>query len=177
MPEKPITTVLIEDIEATIKHLNLDQINEICQVLYKARRIFLYGTGYSQMNVAKELQRNFMAINEYLYMIHDNEQIESILGDLNQEDVIIIISLSGNSKVLFPIMKQLKAKGITVVSMTNLESNYLSSMASYNLYATVSSVPTAIKKLTTFIPFYIVGEVLCRQYLICKLMQNKDKIE
>lgn len=174
--EKNITESLIQDIELTLKHINLQQIDEICEVLYKARRIFLYGTGYSQMNVVKDLQRNFMSINEYFYIIHDNDQIEAIVEDLTSEDVVIIISLSGNSKILFPIMKKLNAKSIKVVSMTNLEANYLSSMAPYNLYVTVSRIKTQIRDLTTFIPFYIIGEVLCRQYLMYKLKKcNKDE--
>lgn len=172
--ERNITEVLIEDIQSTLRHLNLDQIDEICEVIYKARRVFVYGTGYSQVNVAKDLQRNFMAINEYFYMIHDNDQIETIVEDLTSEDVMIIISLSGNSKILFPVMKQLNAKKITVISMTNLKSNYLSSMAQYNLYATSSYVKTPIRDLITFIPFFILGEVLSRQYLLYK-MEKKSK--
>lgn len=171
--EQQITQILIQDIEATIKNININQIDKICEILYEAKRIFLYGTGYSQVNVAKDLQRNFMAINEYMYILHDNEQIESILENLNSEDVIIIISLSGNSQILVPIMKQLKAKKITVISMTSLKSNYLSSMTPYNLYASISSIATPIhKSLSTFIPFYIISEVLCRQYLMCKLRRN-----
>jgi RpiR family transcriptional regulator, glv operon transcriptional regulator len=173
--ERQITQVLIQDIETTIKNINIDQIDMICKVLYTAGRIFLYGTGYSQMNVARELQKVFMAINEYLYILYDNEQMESIMEDLNSEDVVIIISLSGNSKILVPIMKQLNAKNITVISITRLKSNYLSSMATHNLYVTVSSVPTPIgKDITSFIPFYIIGEVLCSQYLTYKLVQKKD---
>ncbi len=165
-----ITQMLIQDIETTIKNLNLGQIDEICEVLYKAKRIFLYGTGYSQMNVARELQRTFMSINEYVFILYDNEQFESIVEDLNSEDAIIIISLSGDTKILVPIMKLLKAKNIMVISMTALKSNYLSSMTPYNLYAAISPVSVPIKKdLYTFIPFYIVGEVLCRQYLIYKM--------
>ncbi|MNM40598.1 HTH-type transcriptional regulator GlvR [compost metagenome] len=171
--DKDITQSLIKDIELTLKHINLKQIDEICEVLYKARRIFFYGTGYSQMNVIKDLQRSFMSINEYFYIIHDNEQIESIVEDLTFQDVVIIISLSGNSKTLFPIMKKLNAKKVKVISITNLEANYLSSMAPYNLYVTVARVKTQIRELTTFIPFYIMGEVLCRQYLIYKLKKDK----
>lgn len=170
-----VTESLIQDIQSTISHLNLPQIDEICEIIYNARRVFLYGTGYSQMNVAKELQRNFMAINEYFYLIHDNEQIESIIQNLNSDDVVIIISLSGNSKILFPIMKQLSAKNIKAISMTNLNANYLSSMTPYNLYSTVSEVKTPIRELNTFIPFYIVGEVLCRQYLMCKMSKPKEE--
>lgn len=170
-----ITESLIQDIKSTLNHLNLPQVDEICEILCNARRVFLYGTGYSQMNVAKELQRNFMAINEYFYLIHDNDQIENIIQDLNSEDVIIIISLSGNSKILYPIMKQLSAKNVKVVSLTNLKANYLSSMTPYNLYCTVSDVKTPIRGLTTFIPFYIVGEILSRQYLMCKMARVEEK--
>lgn len=171
--DQHITQVLIQDIETTIRNLNIMHINEICAVLYEAKRIFLYGTGYSQMNVAKDLQRIFMSINEYIYVLHDNEQIESILEEFNSDDVVIIISLSGHSKILVPVMKQLKAKKINVISMTSLKSNYLSSMADYNIYASISSVATPIQKsLSTFIPFYIISEVLCRQYLIYKLKRN-----
>lgn len=169
-----ITELLIQDIQSTLKHINIPQIDEICEILCSARRVFLYGTGYSQMNVAKELQRNFMSINEYFYLIHDNDQIENIIRDLTSEDVIIIISLSGNSKILFPIMKQFSAKNIKVISLTNLKANYLSSMTPYNLYCTVSDVKTPVAYLKTFIPFYIVGEVLCRQYLICKMSKTKE---
>mgnify|MGYP000072618373 CR=1 FL=1 len=43
--------------------------SQICEMIYHSQKVFLYGTGTLQRNVAKEMRRIFLAGHEHFYMI------------------------------------------------------------------------------------------------------------
>jgi len=157
---------LSNDLEATLKHLQDKNFDEICQLLERSERIFVYGTGSAQLNAAHELQRAFIVQHRYLTIIHDETKFEVILSDLKPSDSVIIISLSGDTPTLIPKTQKLVAKGVPFISITNMKNNTLAQMTPYNLYATTTSVPTSSGiDYTSLASFFIVGEVLASQYL------------
>jgi len=165
---------LTHDLEATLKHLQDKNFDEICEVIDKSDRIFVYGTGSAQLNAAHELQRAFIVQHRYLTIIHDETKFEVILPDLRPTDLMIIISLSGDTPTLIPKIQKLVAKGIPFISITNMKNNNLARMTPHNLYATTTSVPTNSGiNYTSLASFFIVGEVLASQYLEYKEHKRK----
>lgn len=163
---------LSSDIESTLKHLHDKNFDDICQVIDQSERIFVYGTGSAQLNAAHELQRAFIVQHRYITIIHDETKFEVIHSDLNTKDLMIIISLSGDTPTLIPKVQKLVTKGIPFLSITNMKNNTLAQMTPHNLYATTTSVPTSSGiEYTSLASFFIVGEVLASQYLEFK--ENK----
>lgn len=163
---------LSSDIEATLKHLQVKDFDNICELLEKSERIFVYGTGSAQLNAAHELQRAFIVQHRYITIIHDKTKFEVILPDLKMTDVMIIISLSGDTPTLIPKVQKLVAKGVPFISITNMKNNTLAQMTPHNLYATTTAIPTSSGiDYTSLASFFIVGEVLASKYLEFK--ENK----
>ncbi|SES95879.1 MurR/RpiR family transcriptional regulator [Anaerobranca gottschalkii] len=157
---------LFMDIKRTIKSIDDNSLLKACQLLKNSKRGFIYVTGLAQYNIAKELQRNLVICNKFLHIVYDNTEFNLILNDLTSEDVFFVISLSGETDRLKHVMKQLKSRNIKTISLTNLKSNYLSSMADCNLYAISSYIPVNKEQhYWTFATFYIVVEALTRLYL------------
>ncbi|WP_445489012.1 MurR/RpiR family transcriptional regulator [Niallia sp. 03133] len=157
---------LTSDIEATLKHLKAKSFEDICQLMDQSERIFVYGTGSGQLNAAHELQRAFIAQHRYITIIHDQTKFEVILPDLTAKDLMIIISLSGDTPNLIPKVQKLVTKGIPFLSITNMKNNSLAQMTPHNLYATTTSVPTSSGiDYTSLASFFIVGEVLVSKFI------------
>jgi RpiR family glv operon transcriptional regulator len=157
---------LISDVESNIKALRNTNMEGICRLLKDADRIFVYGSGTAQNNCAKELQRSFVAVRKYLTVIQDKTEFDLMLPDIKPEDLLIIISLSGETPELIPLAKLLSVRGIPFVSITNLKNNLLAQLTPYNLYATSKAVQIGEDKgHTTFVPFFLVGEALLRSYV------------
>ncbi|MFT8321453.1 MAG: MurR/RpiR family transcriptional regulator [Bacillus sp. (in: firmicutes)] len=165
---------LTADIEATLKHLQAKNFGDICKLMDQSQRIFVYGTGSAQLNAAHELQRAFIAQHRYITIIHDQTKFDVILHDLTTEDLMIIISLSGDTPTLIPKVQKLVAKGIPFLSITNMKNNTLAQMTQHNLYATTTSVPTSSGiDYTSLASFFIVGEVLAGQFI--EYLENKNR--
>ncbi|MFN2747866.1 MULTISPECIES: MurR/RpiR family transcriptional regulator [Bacillus] len=157
---------LMRDIEACMKYLKNTDMRNMCRLIDEADRIFVYGSGTAQTSVACELRRMFISQHRYLTIIRDQIEFDLILPDLNTDDLIIIISLSGETPALIPQAQTLSAKGIPFISLTNLKNNLLAQLTPYNLYATSQPVTVYPKtELTAFAPFFLVGEALFRSYV------------
>lgn len=153
------------DLQETLKYAQNRDFEDICQLLDNAKRIFVYGTGTAQLNCAFELQRMFLAIGCHLHVIQANRELEMVLTNLTKEDVVIMISLSGDTPTLFFTVQALVAKGVPIVSVTNLNNNKLARMTPYNLYANSSTTRLSNGiKIDTFASFFIIAETLFRHY-------------
>ncbi|SDZ10009.1 RpiR family transcriptional regulator, glv operon transcriptional regulator [Evansella caseinilytica] len=168
---------LYTDIEATLTDLSEKPFDAISALLYEARTIFVYGSGLAQTNCALELQRQFANAQRHLVVIHDQTEFETVQQSMSPKDVIIIISLSGDTPALIPQVEWLTAKGVPIISVTNLKNNKIAQMATHHLYATSSFTSvTSYRDIISFVPFAIVLEYMFRHYLEYeeKLFSQKD---
>ncbi|MFC0471083.1 MurR/RpiR family transcriptional regulator [Halalkalibacter kiskunsagensis] len=157
---------LNEDIKETLKYTKTKDFQDICELIDRSERIFVYGTGSLQLNCADELQRMFHIMQRHLFVIRAPKEFEITLQSLKAEDLIIIISFSGDTPVIFPAVQSLTTKGIPFISITNLKSNKLATMTPYNLYASSSEIQSNDRfPINTFSSFFIIGETLFRHYV------------
>ncbi|PSL44504.1 RpiR family transcriptional regulator [Salsuginibacillus halophilus] len=159
------TEILTNDIEATMKNLADTNFELLSNKLVSARRIFIYGSGTAQLTCATEAQRLFAVVNTFVTIIHDQVEFETMFPSMSDEDIIIIVSLSGDTPALLPQARKLNAKGIEFISITNLKNNKLAQLSPAAIY--VTSSPTATEKgagLASFIPFHIAIETLIRHF-------------
>lgn len=161
------------DLEETKKNLNQRNLVEICELIHKAERVFVYGTGMTQTAVAKEMQRTFLSVSKYFYVIEGEAELKTVISDITKKDVLIIISLSGNREFTKEITNELNMNGIQYISMTKFSDNVVARNASYNLY--ISTTPIDIDKGRTHETtalFFLLVDILFREYLnYCKSMR------
>ncbi|MEY9869433.1 RpiR family glv operon transcriptional regulator [Peribacillus sp. B2I2] len=166
--QREVTSVdsLNEDIQETIKYTKTKDFIEICELIDRSERIFVYGTGSLQLNCADELQRMFLSMQRHLYVIRALVEFEILLQGLTSKDLIIMISFSGDTPVIFPIVQSLLTKGVPFISITNLKNNRLATMTPYNLYASSSEIPMndGLSSVSSS-SFFFIGETLFRQYV------------
>ncbi|PKG25332.1 MurR/RpiR family transcriptional regulator [Niallia nealsonii] len=157
---------LYDDIQETIKYTKTKDYEAICKLIDTSERIFVYGTGNLQLNCADELQRMFLSMQRHLYVIRAQKEFEIITQSLTANDLILIISFSGDTPIIFSAVQTLVAKGVPFVSITNLKSNRLATMTPYNLYAISSETKISDEvHIHTFSSFFIIGETLFRNYV------------
>ncbi|BBU40859.1 MurR/RpiR family transcriptional regulator [Aeribacillus composti] len=175
--EKSGVEILQEDLHETIKYIQTKDFSDVCELIYNANQVFVFGTGTAQLHCALELQRMFLPLQKYLNVIHSQLEFEIIVKNLQKNDVVIIFSLSGDTPTIFPAVQNLVAKGIPFISITNLVNNRLARMTPYNLYARSSNLASHNgTKLKTFAPFFIIGEAIFSHY-VDYLKEKKETIE
>lgn len=135
---------LVDKVCETCKY-SIDEIKkrdftDICSMIYSAKRIFVYGTGELQRAVAGEMKRMFSYSGDFMHILSGEKETEMILPHLNNEDLVILISLTGESVIINDFAKKLLVRNISTISMSRLENNSLVRSTTKSIYILTSTV-------------------------------------
>lgn len=137
---------------------------KIFDAIYRSERVLVYGSGASQARVASELKRIFLP-HKLFINLHGHDMGKSIEKNIQKEDMIFLISLSGEEEHMIELAKKLKIKGTFMVSITRMSNNTLASYCSENLY--IESVHMDIGNYGDYessTPYFILIELLYIAY-------------
>ncbi|MCD8818318.1 MurR/RpiR family transcriptional regulator [Mammaliicoccus sciuri] len=169
-PSTDIIESLEQDLQQTMKHLKMIDYDYISEQINQAPYIYIYGTGVAQLNVARDAQRHFLSINKRVMVINDENELKIAMNQMNKDDLIFIISLSGETSHLRENVEIMHTRNISYISITTLKDNYLAQNASHNIY--VNSSPIELFNQTSyssFLPYHIAFEVIVRKFSEWKL--------
>lgn len=144
--------------------------------LYSAERVFVYGSGSSQARAASEMKRIFLPAKEIIHL-HGHDLCCALHKIAAPCDLVIIISLSGESETVVELARGLRTNHVPAVSVTRLKSNTLASLCEENLYINSVQLPVQHNleyEITT--PYFILIEYLYlsyQNYLIQRKLRDK----
>ena len=151
----------------TIENLTHRDYDGAIKLLYNAKRIFAFSSGYLQSNVVQEMKRIFLENNIFIYQIIGSGELDSIIDALNEDDVFIFVSMSGESPIVLEFAQRLKDKGVPTISITRLCENTLASLSTVNLYISLATFQLqGDSQFKTLMPFFMLVEVLYLKYRI-----------
>lgn len=170
---------IFNDIQNTLDYIDKADWNELYEVIYSSKHIYTISTGVTQQSQAAELERLFLLINKPVQTIppsaHTSE-FRRILERLTEDDVVIVLSLSGENRHLERILDALSVRSATLLSITSLQSNVLSGRADYRLYASSSRSPLPQDWwLQTVSTFFILIESFAFGYVNYVRQKKVDK--
>lgn len=124
----------------------------------------MYGSGSSRARAASEMKRIFLPAKEMI-QLHGHDLLFTLKKIAKPEDLVVIISLSGESGTVVELAKTLRVSHVPTVSITSLKSNTLASLCGENLY--INSVRLPVKydieyEIST--PYFILIEYLYLSY-------------
>lgn len=106
------------------------------RLMYRAQRVFAYASGYVQSNVVQELKRMFFYDNIMIYEVKGQEEFHNLVRLMTTNDLVIIVSLSGETPLAVEFAQKLQLKEVPLISITQLRDNTLASLSTENLYVT-----------------------------------------
>lgn len=164
--ETDLYPLLEKDIQTTIKIFEQTDLTPILKRIHESNRIFCYGTGWGQRNVLADFLRMMIAVHKYPIMLGAKTELEmTAKATINPDDLLIVVSLSGDIKEVEKEMGMLKLKGIPILSITSLSNNSLASLGTHNLYFQSTPVMQRQTEITTFLPLYLTVDGLYRKYV------------
>lgn len=148
---------------------------KIVKLLFESKgRVVVTGIGKSAI-IANKMVATFNSTGTPSLFMHAADAIHGDLGMIQQNDVIICISKSGNTpeiKVLAPLLKQ---SGNTLIAMVGNTDSYLAKQADYILDTTVESeaCPNNLAPTTSTTAQLAMGDALA----VCLLETREFKAE
>ncbi len=177
-----------ETLSKTLDSLNLDNLTKFSDLLehtiLKERNIFVCGNGGSAAianhlvcDYIKLMRKNTNLKPKVISLSTNNELITAISNDFsydkifseqlsylaNKNDILILISSSGNSKNIINALKFCKKKKIKTVGLCGFKGGYLSKKADINLHFKCENY--GISEDTHHIVMHVVIQYLRQKYL------------
>ncbi len=141
----------------------------LCKLLYESRTIYAYGSGDIQNVVAKQIKRMFLSCQEIIYDFEE-EHLMILYNIVSKNDVMIIISLSGENENTLNIARRLKLIGTKIISITEFKNNTLTDLSDESIYISATNISFLQMhpsyKLTML--YFILIELLFIKYSIYK---------
>ncbi|MDT2600152.1 MurR/RpiR family transcriptional regulator [Enterococcus hulanensis] len=156
-----------KDLEQTQRLLQQTDFTEIIKKMYQAETIYCYGTGFSQKNSLSELSQAMMYMNKRVLSFPAKREFDMNMPLISPNDLVIIISLTGETEEIKDNTTMLKMRNIPVLSITNLSKNHLAEHADYNLFFAATPFPQITNQKENFYSFIslkLVIDTLIRKY-------------
>ncbi|MGB4398672.1 MAG: KpsF/GutQ family sugar-phosphate isomerase [Daejeonella sp.] len=155
--------------------LNEDFSEIVHQILYLKARVIVTGIGKSAI-IAQKIVATFNSTGTPAIFMHAADAIHGDLGMIQQDDLIICISKSGNTpeiKVLIPLLKQSDNKLVAMVGDTN---SFLATQSDWVLDTSVEieACPNNLAPTTSTTAQLAMGDALAVCLLECREFTSED---
>lgn len=133
--------IILEDHTFTINNLKQKDFSSICELISNAGRIFIYGSGDIQKLVCDYIKMLFLHSGVLVYNFDAIYINESFYNIITEDDVVILITLSGDSESIEKIAKKLKNRNVKTIAITKLKNSPMTKLSTENIYIYNSKVP------------------------------------
>lgn len=151
--------------------LKQKDLSSLFEKVYRAERIFVYGSGSAQTRAASEMKRIFLPVRT-MFHIHGHDMRKALSNIISARDMAVIISLSGESEATVKLAEELRLRQIPALSITRMQNNTLASLCDENLYIHSVRLPAQYGieyEIST--PYFILLEYLYLSYrdYLCRI--------
>jgi arabinose-5-phosphate isomerase len=165
----------IEGIKQVARNLDQSFLKSVELLLNCRGKVVVTGMGKSG-HVAGKIAATLASTGTPAFFVHPAEALHGDLGMIDNKDVVLAISYSGESDELISILPVLKHKQVSIIAITgNLESS-LAKFADYILNIKVSkeACPLNLAPTTTTTVSLVVGDALAISLLTLRGFKKED---
>lgn len=157
---------------AMMENIQHKDCTELFRRIDQAENLYVFSSGMLQDAVGRELRRMFLAGNKWFYLIQAGTEADVLLNNVSDRDLVLILSVSGESPHVLQMARALKARSVPIVSITKQRENTLAQLCGYRLYiSTVDLRDSGISYQSTT-SFFILVELLFLKYIQYKKVTN-----
>ena len=156
-----------EDIQRTYDYLEHMELSGLLKRIHEARTVYCFGTGYAQRNAVQEFTKSMQVCGKFCQVIPARNEFESAMNNMTQDDVVIIVSFSGQTENMREHIKMLALRRIPMIAVTAIGVNYMSSHAEYSLHyqTTPTQISTQRKPYYSFVALSVLLDYIVRRYI------------
>lgn len=123
---------LYYEIDLTLS-MNQHKIDAFMDLLKKSEHTYCYGTGWKQKNIAESFSHDLLYYKKKSFALRNEGDLRILANQLTSKDLVIIISLSGNTESYLDVLELFELNNINVISITCDTPNSLMSFSKVNL--------------------------------------------
>lgn len=157
---------IVKEYHVMVDELKKHDYGKVCEIIYQAETIYLYGTGNEQKTIAEEFKRIFLALGKLCVGLFDLGEVCLARERFGDSDLFLVISLSGENQDAIEVVRAVQETGIRTMALTRWANNALARAVQENLYVgtkTVSHISGQSYEMVA--SFYILLDILSVRYL------------
>lgn len=159
----------MQAIAGLVKSINLDFAKAVEHIYQSKGKIIVSGIGKSA-NIAQKIAATFNSTGTTAVFMHAVDAIHGDLGIINDDDIIILLSKSGETPEIKVLVPLLKSRGNTLIAIVGNVHSYLALNADFVLDVTVSkeACPNNLAPTASTTAQMVMGDALAVCLLECR---------
>jgi transcriptional regulator, RpiR family len=146
-------------INDTLANLDEETVGQAVGLIRRARHIVVCGFGSSAL-AARDLRIKLVRIGYYAMFLDDAENIRSLVATLSKEDLLILISFSGDTPYILDNIRVAEKNGVPVLALTNYLHSPLAKSASCVLPTTADEQRLRLGAMDSTVAQFLVIDLL-----------------
>ncbi|ERJ11750.1 MurR/RpiR family transcriptional regulator [Haloplasma contractile] len=111
---------IVEVLSNSKNLIKQEDIDEVIDIMNKARKVYFFGVGSSGIT-ALEAKSKFFRIHRKFDAVTDSHFQSMVSEIVNEDDVIVVLTLSGSTKDVVDVVERAKQNGAKIVTITNYQ--------------------------------------------------------
>lgn len=172
---KKVFAIEIESLQS-VAGLITDEFTKVVEVILNANgKIIVTGIGKSGI-IGKKIAATLSSTGTPSFFLHPGEAFHGDLGMVGAEDVIIIISYSGETEELLKIIPFLKWNNNFIISITGNPNSTIAKNSRYHLNINVprEACPLALAPTSSTTATLVMGDALAVALMESRQFQHED---
>jgi arabinose-5-phosphate isomerase len=155
--------------------INNDFVSVINLILTAKGRLIVAGIGKSA-NIASKLVATFNSTGQPAVFLHAADAIHGDLGNIQDGDVVICISKSGNTSEVKALVPFIKDMGNKIIALTGNLKSFLAKQSDFILDVSVDqeACPNNLAPTSSTTAQLVMGDAIAMSLLACKDFSDKD---
>ena len=155
--------------------INDDFVNAIKLILSTKGRLIVAGIGKSA-NIANKMVATFNSTGQPAVFLHAADAIHGDLGNIQEGDVVICISKSGNTPEVKALVPFIKNMGNKIIALTGNPKSFLAIKSDFILDVSVAkeACPNNLAPTSSTTAQLVMGDAIAVSLLACKNFTEED---
>ncbi len=153
-----------QDAEQTLNSLKIEELETICEQLIQANRVLIVAVGLTKI-AGEYFSKLFMQVNKPTSYVYESHIIDLLPNTINQGDLIVFISSSGETKTIIHAAEKIHYKWVDSLAITNSADSTLVRHTKNAISADVQKVQFAGYDITPRSTMVILIDLIFEFYL------------
>lgn len=167
-----------KDIDNTVKLAQQTNFSLLSQALQKANTVYCYATGYSQRKVVEEFSKMLMMCDKRSIVIPVKTELDISMSMISKEDIVLFVSLSGETDEIKENILSLNARKIPVVAITAFSHNFFAEHAQFSCfyYSTPFTISGKNHIAQSLVGLSVLVDIIFRKYVTYLNKEFEERI-
>ena len=172
---KETIAIQLDSIKRIEYSINDDFATVINLILSMQGRLIISGIGKSA-NIARKMVATFNSTGQPAVFLHAADAIHGDLGNIQQEDIVIFISKSGNTSEIKTLLPYIKKMGNLIIAITGNIVSYLAKESDYFIDVSVEkeACPNNLAPTSSTTAQLVMGDAIAVTLLASKSFSDED---